>query len=273
MIETEKIGEVVKFRMARTLWGRNLYFTSAYWVDGLLVDTGCVHTLKEFKDTLQDIPVKQIVNTHSHEDHIAGNAFFSEKFSAPIFAHPLALPVLAEPRKKQPLNLYRKVMWGMPQPSEGNPLGETIETEHHCFQVIHTPGHSPDHIVLYEPLEGWLFTGDAYVGGKDRALRIDYDVWGIIASLKKISELKTTLLFPASGSVHKNPREEILEKIAYLEKKGEEVLKLRKQGMGITRIKWKLFGKEFPLAYLTLGHFSGNSLVRSYLNPKHSEKP
>ena len=45
-----------------------------------------------------------------------------------------------------------------------------------CFQVIYTPGHSPDHICLFEHKHGWLFTGDLFVGGMDRALRVDYDV-------------------------------------------------------------------------------------------------
>jgi hypothetical protein len=31
--------------------------------------------------------------------------------------------------------------------------------------------------------KGWIFTGDAYIGGKDRALRQDYDIWQIIRRL------------------------------------------------------------------------------------------
>jgi len=55
--------------------------------------------------------------------------------------------------------------------------------------------------------KGWIFAGDAYIGGKDRALRQDYDIWQTIKSLKKIARLNPSLLFPGSGSVRKHPRE------------------------------------------------------------------
>jgi glyoxylase-like metal-dependent hydrolase (beta-lactamase superfamily II) len=67
--------------------------------------------------------------------------------------------------------------------------------------VIPTPGHSPDHICLFEAQQGWLFSGDAYIGGKDRALRAGYDIHGIIASLKRLSELPVTTIFSGSGTV------------------------------------------------------------------------
>ena len=44
-------------------------------------------------------------------------------------------------------------------------------------KVIHTPGHCSNHLCLYEPNKGWLFTGDLFVGGKDRALRAGNDIF------------------------------------------------------------------------------------------------
>ncbi|MBA4394407.1 MAG: hypothetical protein C0407_12720, partial [Desulfobacca sp.] len=260
MIQIEPIEGVYKFRMARTLLGRGLYFTTAYWVDGLLIDTGCAHTLQEFFRSLEGLPVNLIVNTHSHEDHIAANALLKSRYRVEPLAHPLALPVMASPGKMQPLQLYRKVMWGLPEPCRGLPLEDQVRTEHHTFQVIHTPGHSPDHICLYEPHKGWLFTGDAYVGGKERALRMDYDIWGIIASLKKLLSLRIELLFPGSGSIRKDPLEEIKAKITYLEDLGERILKLNRQGMSLWNIRKRVLGLEMPIAYYTLGHFSGYGL-------------
>src|SRR5690625_6674953 len=37
---------------------------------------------------------------------------------------------------------------------------DVLETAHHQFIPIHTPGHTNDHVVLYEPNKKWLFTGD-----------------------------------------------------------------------------------------------------------------
>lgn len=265
MIEVETIGPVRKFRMARTLLGRGLYFTTAYLVDGLMIDTGCAHTAGELVSALGDCRVRQVVNTHSHEDHIGGNHALVGKWAAEVLAHELAVPVLADPEGLQQLEMYRRVMWGYPAPSTGRPLGETVETDNHRFLVIPAPGHSPDHVCLYEPDEGWLFSGDLYIGGRDRALRREYEIWQIIDSLKKISQLDIKTLFPASAGVRENPRDELAAKVSYLEETGARVLALHREGNGVAAIRRRLFGRELAIAYLTAGHFSGSHLVRSYL--------
>ena len=77
MIQVDRITAtpaVVRFRMARELLGKQFYHTAAYWVDGLLIDTGCAHTARQLTSTLKGWRVDQVVNTHSHEDHIGANA-------------------------------------------------------------------------------------------------------------------------------------------------------------------------------------------------------
>jgi glyoxylase-like metal-dependent hydrolase (beta-lactamase superfamily II) len=261
-------GDVTRFDLARTLAGRGRYWTSAYLVDGLLVDTGCAFSAPELAEALSETALIGIVNTHSHEDHIGANGCLQrQRAGLAIRAHPLALPILADPRGQQPLHPYRRVMWGWPEPSQGRPLsdGEVIETDRHRFQVVHTPGHSPDHVCLYEPGQGWLFTGDLFVGGRDRAIRADYDVWGIISSLKRIAALPATTLFPASARVRDNPAAELAAKIAYLEELGERVLTLYRQGQSVNQIVRALLGGPMLIEVITLGHFSRRRLVLSYL--------
>jgi glyoxylase-like metal-dependent hydrolase (beta-lactamase superfamily II) len=176
----------------------------------------------------------------------------------------MALPILADPRL-QYLHLYRRVFWGWPQPSQGHPVGEWIDTTHYRFQVIHTPGHSPDHICLYEPQQGWLFSGDAYIGGQDRAARPDYDMYAIIASLKKLAALPLARLYPGSGRVRDKPATSIQRKVSYLEELGAEVRRLHGMGFGIGAIKRRLLGREPHITYLTHGHFRGSHLIRAFL--------
>ena len=208
MLRTSTYGLVTRFDLARTIAGRGRYWTTAYLVDGLLIDTGCAHTAREIVSVLADTPLSKIVNTHTHEDHIGANSILQrQRANLEILAHPLALPVLADPRGRQPLHLYRQWFWGWPEPSHGISLADEdwIETENFRFQVLYTPGHSPDHICLYEPERGWLFTGDLFIGGQERALRDGYDIWGIIASLKRIAALPSTIMFPGSARVRENP--------------------------------------------------------------------
>ena len=268
MLKTTQYNGVTRFDLARTMAGSGRYWTTAYLVDGMMVDTGCAYTARELTLALKDTPIVRIVNTHSHEDHIGANARLKREHDGlEILSHPLALPVLADPRGAQPLQPYRRLFWGLPEPSRGKPIsdGAVIETERHRFQVIYTPGHSADHLCLYEPDEGWLFTGDLFVGGQDRAARCDYDVWQSIASLKRIAALPATRLFPGSARVRDHPAAELAAKIDYLETLGERVLELHRQGRSVQDIVNALCGGPMLIEFVTLGHFARQWLVRSYL--------
>ena len=264
MIQIEQLGEVKRFRLGRTILGRCWYYTAAYWVDGLVVDTGCAYTVEEFASALSGSTVDLIVNTHSHEDHVAGNAALQAQFGVEVLAHPEAVGFLADPRQRR-LRPYQRVLWGYPAACSARPIADVVETRHLSFRVIHTPGHSPDHICLYEPERGWLFTGDAYVGGRDRSLRLDYNIWDIIESLKKLASLKPKLLFTGSGTVRYDARDELASKVEYLEDIGARVLDLHAAGWSRRRIRAHLLGPEETVYYITLGNFSGRNLIRSYL--------
>jgi glyoxylase-like metal-dependent hydrolase (beta-lactamase superfamily II) len=269
MIKLRQYGDVIRIDSARTIAGRGHYWTTAYLIDGLLIDTGCAHSAGELINALACKEIISIVNTHTHEDHIGANGELQKKRKGlEVFAHPLALPVLENPREKQPLKLYRQVMWGWPKPSKGRPVedGEEIQTKNYTFKVVCTPGHSPDHICLYEQKQGWLFTGDLYVGGKDRALREDNDIWQIIASLKRIAELPLRKLYPGCARVRENPREAITNKIEYLEEMGSKVSELHRQGKSEKAIVRSLLGGPMLIELVTSGHFARRNLVRSYLD-------
>jgi glyoxylase-like metal-dependent hydrolase (beta-lactamase superfamily II) len=131
--------------------------------------------------------------------------------------------------------------------------------------VIYTPGHSSDHICLYESNQGWLFSGDLFVGGKDRALGAGYNIWQIIESLKKVSRLSIKTLFPGSARVRNDPAEEIQAKIEYYTELGEIVYRLHESGWSTSAIIREVCGGAMLIERVTLGHFSRRHLVNSYL--------
>jgi glyoxylase-like metal-dependent hydrolase (beta-lactamase superfamily II) len=269
MIQTTEYGPVIRYDLARKLPGGWRYWTTAYRVGKILIDSGCAHCADELVQHLSPISdLTQIVNTHTHEDHIGANGKLQHKYKdLNILAHPLALPVLQDPRGKQPLQPYRQVFWGLPEPSFGTPLTdqEIIRSNGYSFNVIYTPGHSIDHICLYETNREWLFSGDLFVGGKDRALREGYDIWEIIKSLKGIASLPVKWLFPGSARTRENPQAEIYAKIDYLEQLGGEILYYNEQGWSESRIAKKILGTPMRVEWITLGHFSRRHLIRSYL--------
>jgi len=268
MVKITPFGNVTRFDLARNLAGRGRYWTTAYLLDGLLIDTGCAHAAGEFMVSLGNAPLTCIVNTHTHEDHIGANGLLQRLHKdLRILAHPRALPVLADPRGQQPLHPYRRLFWGWPEPSRAAPLqdGETIETERFRFLALHTPGHSPDHVCLHLPQQGWTFTGDLFVGGYERALRAGYDIWQIIASLKRIAALESCVIFPGSARIREQPKKELVSKIDHLEELGGKVLDLHHRGWSVNSIVRHLCGKPMWIEAVTLGNFSRRHLILSYL--------
>lgn len=268
MIRLEQIpGEagLRLLRMGRSAMGRGWYFTAAYWVDGLLVDSGCAHTEGELLAALQGLEVHTIVNTHSHEDHIAGNAALQATRGARVLAHPLAVPVLAAPTELDPQHLYRRVFWGHARPSVARPVGQWVQTEHHRFEVFHTPGHSQDHISLFEPDQGWLLVGDTFVGGLDRAQRPFSDPWQTAASLERLRALDARLMCPGSGTIYRDVADTLGRKIDYLRQTGQRVLDLHREGHSVRRIRREVLGRDPLLAHCTQGDFGGAHLVRAMI--------
>ncbi|MDP3097187.1 MAG: MBL fold metallo-hydrolase, partial [Syntrophales bacterium] len=114
MIETALFEEVTQIRMSREIGGKPVYWVAAYLVDGLLIDTGCSFTADELAAFLDGRPVRKVVNTHFHEDHIGGNLALQEKFGVEIFAPADSVPLIAREAKLFP---YQETVWGYPAPA------------------------------------------------------------------------------------------------------------------------------------------------------------
>jgi glyoxylase-like metal-dependent hydrolase (beta-lactamase superfamily II) len=268
MIQVSRFDAVTRFDLARTIAGKGRYWTTCYQLGDTLIDSGCAHTAHELMRSLGDTPPQTILNTHTHEDHIGANGLLQKTYpNLTIYAHPEALTVLHDPRKEQPLQPYRRLFWGWPLPCQAQALSdqETIACGDFTLRALFTPGHSRDHVCYFEESQGWLFSGDLFVGGKDRALGASYDIWGIIRSLKQISELPIRFLFSGSARVRPNPLPELRTKILYLETLGEQVLELHSRGHTAGDIANRLLGPPMWVELVTLGHFSRRHLVRSYL--------
>jgi len=133
------------------------------------------------------IDIKYIVNTHSHLDHIMGNAVMVEKTGAKIIIHE---------NEKELLTQQPDAFLSMFASKESPPAditvneGDTIDIGKLSLNVILTPGHSPGGISLH--LDGYLFTGDTlFVGGVGRT-DVPGGSWPVL-----LESIKTKLLtFP-----------------------------------------------------------------------------
>ncbi|MDW7990708.1 MAG: MBL fold metallo-hydrolase [Anaerolineae bacterium] len=262
MLRVYNHGPIIRLKMARTLFGRPLYIVQAYLMDGLLIDTGCPGTAGELLAWCRGQTVRQVVNTHHHEDHSGGDYWLQRELGLPIAAPEGALPIL---RNFPHLEFYRRLVWGQPRNLQVEPLGTTLETDRYQFLVVPTPGHSADHVCLFEPREGWLFSGDLFIHERARYIRREEDARQILRSLKKVLELEPRLLFCAHAGVVEDAVGAIRRKIAYWENLATQAQDLAGKGLPLTEITRRLLGPETLMTYLTGGDFSKQNLIASLL--------
>jgi glyoxylase-like metal-dependent hydrolase (beta-lactamase superfamily II) len=263
-------GFVNSIRMTRQFLGLPIYKVNAFFVDGLLVDTGFAFGRDRFLKLLDTLHPDIVVNTHHHEDHTGNNFWIRKKYGLLPLAHPKTFSYLQDPSQWVPW--YRRLVWGCPHPSETGELDSKIQTQRFHFLVIPTPGHSDDHICLYEPNERWLFSGDLFINEKVNYMRRDEDIFSTLDSLKRVVALKPKKMFCSFSGTVDNPEIAIHQKIDYLENLKNEVEKGVREGLSPREIQRRLLGRGDQFSFISSGYISKQNLINAFLRSKGVEQ-
>jgi glyoxylase-like metal-dependent hydrolase (beta-lactamase superfamily II) len=110
--------------------------------------------------------VKYIVNTHGHPDHVCGNGPIKQATGAEIVMHGDDADFFGKAEVEQYFSSLG--LKASPPVDKQVKDGDRIDFGRESLKVIHTPGHTPGGICLYNAPD--LFTGDTlFVGGVGRS--------------------------------------------------------------------------------------------------------
>lgn len=155
-----------------------------------------------------------LVVTHAHSDHIAG---------APAI------------RERRPDSTFSKLPW--PERDRALPWtpltdGAIIGTGAGDLEVLHTPGHAPDHICLWHAASRTLLVGDMLVLGSTVVIPGSHggSLAAYLHSLDRLLRLGPERAFPAHGPVIEDPQALIHHYRAHRARREEQVMAVLESG-------------------------------------------
>lgn len=141
---------------------------SILWCDktreAAVVDPGGdLHLIESVIQQQQLTPVK-ILLTHGHMDHAAGTTVLAKKLQVPVIGPHRddkfwidALPEHCRMAGFPPAESF--------EPDQWLEQGDSVSFGEITLQVLHCPGHTPGHVVFYEPETGLALVGDVLFQG------------------------------------------------------------------------------------------------------------
>jgi glyoxylase-like metal-dependent hydrolase (beta-lactamase superfamily II) len=156
---------------------------------GVLIDTGFPAARKTVRRLLSELRPRGAIVTHGHEDH-AGNLEVVVEAGLPHWISPLSPDVM---RASRSMAAYRRFTWGhagrwLPPPATFDPSP---------LVPLHTPGHSVDHHIIWDPERETLFSADLFLGIKVRIARPEEDPRALVLSLRQAAKLEPRVMWDA----------------------------------------------------------------------------
>lgn len=109
----------------------------------------------------RSLTITHLLQTHAHIDHVAGLEETKQKLPLPLYLHKDDLPVYeAVPAQAKMLPQLGLNIGPLPAIDHYYTNDEILSVGDLQFKIMHTPGHAPGHVCLYEKDQRVLIGGD-----------------------------------------------------------------------------------------------------------------
>ena len=200
---TRKVGDDVTYIGEPFI--KEFYRCNVWHVRGsdrdMLVDSGMgVVSLRTYVPLVTERPLTAVAS-HTHFDHIGAHFEFEDRCvheaEADILADPSRPATLADPYVTDaifdalPPVPYESATYAVKSAPAKRLLhdGDIVDLGDRNFEVIHTPGHSPGGIALWEASSGILFSGDIVYDGPLIEDTYHANAKDYVRSMKRLLEL------------------------------------------------------------------------------------
>jgi glyoxylase-like metal-dependent hydrolase (beta-lactamase superfamily II) len=183
----------------------------------LLIDAGVgrAEHLEAIAAAAPDGPALVVV-THAHPDHASGAPALAARWPAAVFS---------------------KMPWPEQDPAAlawaAAADGDRIATGEGDLEVVHTPGHAPDHLVLWHEPSRTLFGADLMQLGNTVGIPASSggDLAAYLRSLRRVQALKPLRVLPAHGPVIDEPLALIEHYLAHRHHREVQILSALEAGL------------------------------------------
>lgn len=267
----------------------------------LLIDTG-VRTDKSIEALEQHLQrlgyafsdIDRILITHTHYDHIGSAAEISKRCQAPVFMHSKSVHQLLPDETYAPHywkffetcqvaeHILKLWMAGFGQWERFSGKGErfheivhfddgdVIDLDGGALNVLHTPGHCPEHVCFVDAAGRFAFTGDHLLPDitpnpllffdPDDDFRRVQSLMDYMGSIDRLEKCAPERAYPGHGDVIDNPKLIIAQNRVLAEKRKAAFLALivSDPGINIFDLTMKYFGELDPFeVYLAVSECVG----------------
>ncbi len=201
-----------------------LYFFERGWLNAnhfayvsdevVLIDTGYLPSFPHTEKLLGQVGitidrVRHIISTHSHCDHIGGNAKIQAATGCRITMHPIQKRIIDDRDDWATWAGYYEHEAEFFRVDETIQEGDGLALGPLRFQVFHVPGHAPGMLALYEPQLKILLPSDAVWDGDVGVLNTHVEgtiaPWLALDSVRRLAALDVRVIYPGHGPAITDP--------------------------------------------------------------------